>query len=84
MLPGQLVLRAVGPLQGLHPHARRGYDAQGEHQQPKDLGGPRVGCSDHDAGTIGAPTLMRNRTLLPPRSWWSIQSGLSCGKGGGT
>jgi hypothetical protein len=47
MLPGTLVLRAVGRLQSLHPHARRGNDAQGEHQQPKDPGGPRVGRSDH-------------------------------------
>ncbi len=47
MLPGPLVLGAVGPLQGVHPDARRGYDAQGEHEQTKDPRGPRVGCSDH-------------------------------------
>lgn len=29
---GQLVLGAVGPLHGLHPNARRGYNAQHQHQ----------------------------------------------------
>jgi hypothetical protein len=66
MLPGPLVLGAVGPLHSVHTDARRRDDAQREHQQTKDPSGPRVGCSDHHDQTIGAPTINRKWTT-PPR-----------------
>ena len=39
MLPGPLVLGAMGPLHSVHTDARRRDDAQREHEQTKDPGG---------------------------------------------
>ena len=60
VLRGQLVPGAVGPLHCRHPDARRGYDAQYEHQEPDDPGGPASMRSDHHCGTIGALAIRRN------------------------
>ena len=57
VLCGHLVLGTVGPLQCLQPHARRGYDANEEHQEPNGSASPRSTRTGHHDRTIGAPAL---------------------------
>ena len=60
VLGGHVVSSAVGSLHGLQAHARHTGDAQHEHHQSCEPGGPRRQRTDHHGRTIGAPPLMRN------------------------